>query len=591
MKQIIEEIIKNLGGKNNIKNVNNCMTRLRIETIDDTLIDKNSLKDIESVLGIVHDRKNNIEIVVGPGNSVKYANECKQLLHLSNNNSDSFPLEKQKYSFKDILKTVGDIFVQLIPGVIVAGVCAGLSALIAQLYPSYMDNRLIGSIYLFLNLISISFSTYITGWAGYKAAEKFGATPILGGMLGLIISLDGINSLSTLVGLYNVDVPLDSILRAGRGGVLAAILCSFILSKVERKIRSKMPNSLDTVFSPLLTMFICLIILLFIIMPVLGFISSIICDIIGYMCLSENIFVRMLTGFVSAAIFLPLVANGMHHGLIALYTIQLEKIGYVTLYPALAMAGAGQVGAALAIKIKAKKENNTKLVKTINGSLFAGILGIGEPLIYGVTLPLGTPFFTAGLGAGIGGAFIMAREVAATSWGPSGVLGAFVMTAGPASPTITILRYFIGYIISLIFGFIFTYMSNIKSKNNIKEIYQCCDGEIIDMKDIPDPVFSSGTMGECFGINPKEESVYAPMDGKIEVLAPTGHSFCMTCKDKTKLLVHIGIDTVNLNGKGFTLHKNVNDIVKKGDKIISFDSQLIKENKLSNMVIVVELKS
>lgn len=587
MEMIIKEIIDNLGGKENIKNVSNCMTRLRILTINDQLINEEKIKNIDTVLGVVHDRENNIEIVVGPGRSVKYADECKEYIQ---NNKETISTTKKKHSIGSTLKIVGDIFVPLIPGVIVAGVCSGLSALLVQVYPSYMDNKIIGTIYYLLNLISISFSTYITGWAGYKAAERFNATPILGGMLGLIISLDNVNSLASLVGLYNVEVPLDSVLRAGRGGVLAAIFCSYILSKVEKKIRSKMPDSLDTVFSPLLTMFICSIILLFIIMPVLGYISSIICDIIGFMCLSENVFVRMLTGFISAAIFLPLVANGMHHGLIALYTIQLEKFGYISLYPALAMAGAGQVGAAIAIKIKAKKENNTKLVKTINGSLFAGVLGVGEPLIYGVTLPLGKPFFTAGLGAGIGGAFIMALEVAATSWGASGILGTFLMTAGPASPTTTMLRYLIGYAISLCFGFLFTYMTNTKSKT-IEEIYRCCEGQIVDMKDIPDKVFSSGAMGECFGIIPTEETVYAPMDGKIEVLAPTGHSFCMTCKDKTKLLVHIGIDTVNLKGNGFTLHKEVNDKVKKGDKVISFDSKLIKENNLSNMVIVVKLDS
>lgn len=584
MEKIIKEIIDDLGGKENVKNVSNCMTRLRIETLNDQLINEEAIKNIDTILGVVHDRENNIEIVVGPGKSVKYAKACQEYI------KGYVSKDKKKYSINTTLKTVGDIFVPLIPGVIVAGICSGLSALLVQLYPSYLDNKIIGAVYFLLNLISISFSTYITAWAGYKAAEKFNATPILGGMLGMIISLDSINSLSSLLGLYNAEVPLDSILRAGRGGVLAAIFCSFLLSKVEKKIRSIMPDSLDTVVSPLLTIFICLMALLFVIMPVLGYISTIICDVIGYLCLSENVFVRIITGFISAAIFLPLVANGMHHGLIALYTIQLEKFGYISLYPALAMAGAGQVGAAIAIKIKAKKEKNTKLIKTIDGSLFAGILGVGEPLIYGVTLPLVKPFFTAGLGAGVGGAFVMALEVASTSWGASGVLGTFLMTAGPASPITTMIRYLIGYVISLFFGFLFTYMSNTKSKT-VEEIYRCCEGEIINMEDIPDKVFSSGAMGDCFAIMPTEETVYAPMDGKIEVLAPTGHSFCMTCKDKTKLLVHIGIDTVNLKGKGFTLHKEVNDVVKKGDRVISFDSKLIKENNLSNMIIVVRLKS
>ena len=147
---------------------------------------------------------------------------------------------------------------------------------------------------------------------------------------------------------------------------------------------------------------------------------------------------------------------GMHHGLVALYTVQLNTFGYVTLYPALAMAGAGQVGAAIAIYLKAKKIGNNRLCSVITGALPAGILGVGEPLIYGVTLPMGKPFLTAGLGAGFGGAFVMAMQVAATAWGPSGLLGLFVMTAGPHGVAASVGCYAIGLVICYIMGFIVT---------------------------------------------------------------------------------------------------------------------------------------
>ena len=146
----------------------------------------------------------------------------------------------------------------------------------------------------------------------------------------------------------------------------------------------------------------------------------------------------------------------MHHGLVALYSVQLETLGYVTLYPALAMAGAGQVGAAIAIYRKAKKVGNTRMKEVITGALPAGVLGVGEPLIYGVTLPMGRPFITAGLGAGFGGAFVMAMQVAATTWGPSGLLAVFVMTAGPAGATTSVLCYVVGLVISYIMGFLIT---------------------------------------------------------------------------------------------------------------------------------------
>ena len=272
----------------------------------------------------------------------------------------------------------------------------------------------------------------------------------------MITGLAQINTISAAVGLYNDASPLDAILRAGRGGVLAAVIGVWVLVKVEKAIRSKMPDSLDIVFTPLLSLLITLIPYIFIVMPLTGLISTGLCKVVEFFCMSPSAIVRILAGFISSALFLPMVAMGMHHGLVALYTVQLNTLGYVTLYPALAMAGAGQVGAALAIYLKCKKVQNNRLKSVITGALPAGVLGVGEPLIYGVTLPMGKPFITAGLGAGFGGAFVMAMQVAATTWGPSGLLAVFVMTAGPQGAFNSVLFYVIGLVISYIMGFIIT---------------------------------------------------------------------------------------------------------------------------------------
>ncbi len=304
---------------------------------------------------------------------------------------------------------------------IAAGLCAGIASLIAQLIPNYANIPAWNIVYTLLSLINKAFMTYITAWAGYRAAERFGATPILGGMLGLITSLDGINTISAALGLYNDAQPLRSILQAGKGGVLAVIAGVLVLSYIEKKIRKIIPDSLDVVFTPLLSLIIVVIPYILIIMPLFGYVSSAIVWVFGKACMAENPIIRILTGYLAAAIFLPLVATGTHHGMVALYSVQLQEIGYITLYPALAMAGAVQVGAALAIMRKAKKKKNKQLVSIIRGALPAGILGIGEPLIYGVTLPLGKPFITAGIGAGFGGAFVMLMQVASTTWGAVGI--------------------------------------------------------------------------------------------------------------------------------------------------------------------------
>ncbi|MBM6779892.1 PTS transporter subunit EIIC [Collinsella tanakaei] len=466
-----EELVKacfdKLGGRSNVTAATNCMTRLRIHVQDDSKIEDEALKNIEGVLGIVHDNPGYIEIVVGPGKCRKCADICAAMgIPVSAEgatendwkaNKEAIKAGQKQSKLKGMLKTFGEIFVPLIPGVIAAGLCSGFATLLTQLVPGYAEDTFWGVVYNLLTLINQSFMTYITAWAGYRAAERFGGTPILGGMLGMITSLAGIDSISQLVGLYNEAQPLDAILRAGRGGVLAVIIGVWVMVKIEKAIRSKMPDNVDIVFTPLLTLFITVIPYVFIVMPATGFISTGLVWVVQQVAMSANPFVRIIAGYISALLFLPMVAMGMHHGLVALYTVQLETFGYVTLYPALAMAGAGQVGAAIAIYLKAKKCGNQRIRSVIDGALPAGVLGVGEPLIYGVTLPMGKPFITAGLGAGFGGAFVMAMQVASTTWGPSGVLAFPVMTASPVNDAVMCMVFYgIGLIISYIGGFIIT---------------------------------------------------------------------------------------------------------------------------------------
>ena len=470
--ELSSKILELVGGRGNVNSATNCMTRVRIHVKDDGAIQDAALKNVEGVLGLVHDNPGYVEVVVGPGKCRKVADIYKDMgIPVSAEGADTgvsassdwkankaaIKGAQKESKVKAMLKTFGEIFVPLIPGVIAAGICSGLATLLAQAIPNYTENAVWNIIYNLLSLINTAFMTYITAWAGYRAAEKFGGTPILGGMVGMITTLGNIDAISKIVGLYNEAQPLDAILRAGRGGVLAVVIGVWFMCKIEKAIRSKMPDAVDICFTPILTLIITLIPYIFIVMPVTGLISTGLCKLVELVAMSTNPVVRMVAGYLGAALFLPMVAMGMHHGLVALYIVQLEAFGYVTLYPPLAMAGAGQVGAAIALSIKAKRTGNHRLRQVIGGALPAGILGVGEPLIYGVTLPMGKPFFTAGLGAGFGGAFVMLMQVAATTWGPSGLLGIFVMTAGPNGAILSIIYFLIGLVISYIMGFIFTW--------------------------------------------------------------------------------------------------------------------------------------
>lgn len=374
--------------------------------------------------------------------------------HIPRKGRENRPRAGDRAEKRPFFKIIGEVFAPLIPGAIVSGLCAGSASLLVQICPGYRSSEALSVLYHFLTLINKAFLPYMTAWVGYSAAERFGATPILGGMLGMITSLEEIDAIARDLSLYNEEVPLNSILCAGRGGVIAVILGAWLLSKVEGWSHSRMPKTVDMVFTPILVMSLCTALYVAVVMPLAGLVSGAFCGVIELFCMSDVLAVRVAAGAVSAGLFLPLVAAGMNYGLVAIYAIQLSTVGYITLYPALAMAGAGQVGASLALYTIAK--HNEPLRAVIKSSVPAGVMGIGQPLIYGVTLPLGKPFLTAGAGAVCGGAFVTACQVASTTWGPSGILAVFIMTAGPHSALQGMLSYCIGLLISCTVSFLLT---------------------------------------------------------------------------------------------------------------------------------------
>lgn len=458
-KELAEKIVADLGGKGNILNAENCMTRLRVNVKDTSKVDTAKIKDLEGVLGLVEDGSN-YQVVLGPGKVKKVADICFEQLGLSNSaagndwqaNKEEIKSHQKGGKVSGFLKLISQIFVPLIPAIIAAGLFNGFGSLIGQLIT---DGTLSGNFWtiaqLTLNLFGGAFLTYFAIYTGVQSAKVFGATPALGGMIGGISIGANIVQISTILGLYNEEVPLSSILTTGKGGIIGVIAGVWILAMIEKWIRSKVPDVLDLVVTPFASILISGLIFLFIIMPVAGFISDGLVYVLTLLVNSTNPVVSIISGFVLSALFLPMVLLGLHHGLIPLYAIQLESMGGVSLFPVLAMAGAGQVGAAIAIYLMARKEGNHKLMQIITGALPAGFLGVGEPLIYGVTLPLGKPFITAGIGAGFGGGYVMLMHVMSSAWGPSGLVAIPLMIG-----TSGMLHYFIGLCISYVMGFVIT---------------------------------------------------------------------------------------------------------------------------------------
>lgn len=458
-KELAKLIVESLGGKENISSSFNCMTRMRSQVKDLNRVNEEKIKNLEGVLGI-HKEGNSVQVILGPGKAKKVTDEAISQFNLNRDskgettwqeNKENIKAKQKNKKIKNALKLIADIFIPLIPAIIASGLFNGFASLVGQLISQGTLPESWTIVNTVLSLFGGAFLSYFAIYTGIRSAEVFGATPALGGMIGAISIGAQINDISKLLGLLNEEVILESVLTTGKGGIIGVIFGVWLLSKIEKGIRKAIPDVLDLVITPFLSILVTGLLFVLLIMPVAGFISDGLVSVLSSIVASQNPIIRIVSGFLLASFFLPMVLLGLHHGLIPIYAIQLETLGEVSLFPVLAMAGAGQVGAAIAIYLVAKKVGNKRLLKVITGALPAGFLGVGEPLIYGVTLPMFKPFITAGIGAGFGGAFAMLMNVASTAWGPSGLVAIPLMNG-----TNKMLYYFLGLVVSYIAGFIIT---------------------------------------------------------------------------------------------------------------------------------------
>ena len=344
--------------------------------------------------------------------------------------------EKNKTPFKLLLRRVGNIFIPLIPGLVASGLINGLA--------NFAKNAGVDSTATYMQILLLLGSTifmYLAILVGWNTAKEFGGSPVLGAIAGGIL----FNPLLADIVIYGDP------LVVGRGGLFGVIFAAWLMTVVEKRVRKVMHSSVDIIFTPLITLLVVGFFSLYAVVPVAGVLSDGITSGLNSILDVGGV----VAGAVLAGFFLPLVMLGLHHGLTPIHLELMNTIGNTALLPILAMAGAGQVGAAIAIFAKTK---NQRLRNIIKGALPVGFLGIGEPLLYGVTLPLGRPFVTACLGAAVGGAFQAVMKTAATGIGVSGI------SLIPLIDDNKFIYYFLGLLISYVFGFLFTYLFGFKDE-------------------------------------------------------------------------------------------------------------------------------
>nr|WP_202426121.1 PTS transporter subunit EIIC [Streptomyces sp. HUCO-GS316] len=433
-----------VGGPANVTSVAHCMTRLRLGLADRSLVDEEALRALPGVLGLVDD--DTYQIVLGPGVVAKVTPEFEALVgrtradELAARGTELKAAQQQRNAtpLKRALRRLANIFVPLIPALIGCGVLAGLNGLLVNL--GWLPGATPA-----LAAIASAFMALIAVFVGHNTAKEFGGTPVLGGAVAAVVVYPGVAKVTA----FGVT------LAPGQGGVLGALTAALLGTCVEKWCRSRVPAALDVLVTPTLTVLVSGLVTLYGLMYVAGGVSSAIGTAANWLLTTTGAF----AGLVLGGLFLPLVMLGLHQALIPIHTTLIDQQGYTVLLPVLAMAGAGQVGAALAVYVRLR--HDTSLRTTIRSALPAGLLGVGEPLIYGVSLPLGRPFLTACAGGAAGGAFVgffamLGDTVGATAIGPSG-WALFPLLAGNRALAVSAAIYAGGLLTGYMAGFLTTY--------------------------------------------------------------------------------------------------------------------------------------
>lgn len=440
---LASEILLGIGGQGNIARLENCMTRVRVELNDDSQLDVARLKKLPGVSGYVKQGSQH-QLIVGPGRAAQVVDAMRELLQSSGqtlSSEDDIAQNKAQAKARyqapmsEALRKLANVFIPLIPAFIASGLITGIINILkrpdivgdlATQYPNILGLLAIfgSAVFAIMNIL-----------VGVNAAKVFGGSMAMGGVMAGILSSPQLAQIH----LFGEN------LQPGRGGVIAVLLVVALMCWIEKRLRRLLPGSIELILNPLLTTLITASIAIVALQPLGGLIS----DAIAHGATLAIDKGGLVVGAVLSGVFLPLVLSGLHQGLVPIHVELIQTHGQNALLPILAMAGVGQVGAALAVFMKTR---NPRLKKLIKGALPVGLLGIGEPLIFGVTLPLGKPFIGACLGGAVGGALISYWKVATViTFGLSGLPLALTIVAGK------VMFYLLGFLIAVIAGFLFTW--------------------------------------------------------------------------------------------------------------------------------------
>lgn len=600
-----QEILECMGGKDNIASAAHCATRLRLVLKNESFINKDALDKIDLVKGNFNNG-GQFQIILGTGIVNKVYAEFIKIANITEMTKEELKQQaaKKMNPIQKLLKTLADVFVPILPALVASGLLMGINNILTaqgmfvagkslvEAFPAIKDFAEM------VNLFSNAGFTFLPVLIGFSAAKIFGATPILGAVLGAImIHPDLMNGYSYGQALLDGTVPYWkmfglSIAKVGyQGTVLPVIASSFCLAFVEKKLRKIVPAMLDNIVTPLLSVLIAGALTFLFIGPVMRGVGDAMTNAVMWLFFDLG----AVGGLIYGVTYPLLVITGMHHSLVTAETQILANIGTLGGSPTFAVVAAAncaQGAAALAVMFKMKHDAKMKSLASASG--ISAFLGITEPAIFGVNLKLRYPFYGSLIGGGIGAAYATLMGVLSVSQGPCGIIGVICIRPD------CMMQFVISMIIATIASFIATTLlgtvlgkkeekketipvqpatiPEIKAntENNEKILYAPIQGNIIARESIPDETFASGMLGDGVGVEPELGEVVAPCDGEITSLAETLHAIGITGANGMEILIHIGIDTVKMNGDGFKAFVKEGEHVKSGQKLLTFDMTKIK---------------
>ena len=603
-RKVAEQIYEKVGKKENLISAAHCATRLRLVIADNNKCDSKAVEEIDGVKGVFF-ASGQLQIILGTGTVNKVYDEFLQVSGLSAATKAEVKqaAAAQQNVFKRAIKTLGDIFVPIIPAIVASGFLMGImEALNFMVNNGFVSIDTSSSIFVFANLFSNVAYVFLPILIAYSAAKAFGGNPYLGAVIGMLmihpdlqnawtVATEGVHiKQSVWFGLYEID------LIGYQGHVIPVIIAVWVMCFIEKKLHKIVPEMFDLFVTPLVSVFVTGYLTYSIVGPLFVVIENGIIDGIQWLIALP----LGIGSFLMGAFYAPTVVAGIHH----MYTIidvgQLAKYGVTYWLPLASAANLAQGAATLAVAIKTK---NARTKSMALPSAFSAFMGITEPAIFGVNMRYFKPFICGCIGGACGALFASITQLGASGTGVTGLFGVLLCLNMPV-------QYVLMMAISIGVSFALTWIFGYKDEepeagkasgnkaaaedttkeeaqeNVEKVIYAPVQGNVVKRESIPDETFASGVLGDGVGIEPETEEVVAPFDGEISSVAETHHAIGVTGPGGMELLIHVGVDTVKMNGDGFTVLVSEGDKVKAGQKLMTFDISKIKAAGYSTTVAV-----